>query len=385
MVSSTFYDLRQIRAGLTQFIMDDLGYIPLLSELPSFPVDPDLNTIENCIARVEKNADILVLVIGGKYGSIDDKTDKSITNLEFLTARDKGIPVYAFIEKSILAVMPIWKENPSGDFSKAVDTPRLFEFIEYVRNQERVWTFPFEVAQDIVSVLRLQLSYLFHDALRIRNRLNGKGLPPYFESLRPKSLKIILEKPKAWEYRLFLQSWIDEGERRMDLVKEYRAGLRVDVAESVVAFAAMEWIQTRWHELEGFLDSFNSLINISAQEAFGKLGEPGNAEDIVWVSRMLGKVLENVLKWAMRLRCAKVEAPFDKIVPELVLCVDDLISQFQNFPNVSLDKLTKALTMPSTGVPLNLNMCIPLRLSNAEKIEKAIIEVKRYYDSHKDD
>ncbi len=90
MVSSTFYDLRQIRADLGRFVMDELGYVTLLSELPSFPVDPDLDTVANCRARVERDADIFVLVIGGRYGSINGKTNKSITNLEFLAARQKG-------------------------------------------------------------------------------------------------------------------------------------------------------------------------------------------------------------------------------------------------------------------------------------------------------
>src|SRR5436190_20940424 len=45
MVSSTFYDLRQIRADLAKFLSEDLGYIPLLSELLSFPVDPDLDSL----------------------------------------------------------------------------------------------------------------------------------------------------------------------------------------------------------------------------------------------------------------------------------------------------------------------------------------------------
>jgi len=55
MVSSTFYDLRQIRADLSSFISDELGYIPLLSELPSFPIDPDFDIIENCRRRVNQN------------------------------------------------------------------------------------------------------------------------------------------------------------------------------------------------------------------------------------------------------------------------------------------------------------------------------------------
>ena len=54
MVSSTFYDLRQIRADLAHVILDELGYIALLSELPSFPVDPDLDTIEIVVRELKK-------------------------------------------------------------------------------------------------------------------------------------------------------------------------------------------------------------------------------------------------------------------------------------------------------------------------------------------
>jgi hypothetical protein len=92
MVSSTFYDLRQVRANLTRFITDEMGWIALLSELASFPVDPDADTIENCRRRVEQDADILIVVIGGRYGTVDFSATKSVTNLEYLAARAKGIP-----------------------------------------------------------------------------------------------------------------------------------------------------------------------------------------------------------------------------------------------------------------------------------------------------
>ena len=52
MVSSTFYDLRQVRADLADFLGKTLGYTPLLSELDSFPIDPGIDTIENCRRRV---------------------------------------------------------------------------------------------------------------------------------------------------------------------------------------------------------------------------------------------------------------------------------------------------------------------------------------------
>jgi len=377
MVSSTFYDLRQIRADLARFITDELGYVPLLSELPSFPVDPNLDTVANCRARVEKDADIFVLVIGGRYGSIDDKTDRSITNLEFLAARQKGIPVYAFVEKGVSAVVPTWKTNPSADFSATVDTPRLFDFIEYVRSQERVWTFPFETAQDITSVLRRQLAYLFHDALRIRLRLSGSELPSYFASLGPKALRIALERPKAWEYRLLFQCWIEEVERRRDQIKEYQSGLTLDASELVPAANAIDWVHTRLHELNGLVESANRLITSSAQEAFGKPGEPGNPEDIVWVSHMFGAVLDGLVRWARRTRCLRLAPPFEGIGAQLAPFVDDLIRQFEVFPVDALRKIEEALTLAGTGAPQMIEVTMVFRLSNLEGFERELESVRR--------
>lgn len=40
-VSSTCYDLKQIRRDIREFIEADLGYEAILSEYDSFPIDPD--------------------------------------------------------------------------------------------------------------------------------------------------------------------------------------------------------------------------------------------------------------------------------------------------------------------------------------------------------
>ena len=82
MVSSTFYDLQQQREDLRRFIQNELGYRALLSEHSSFPVNPAINTIDNCRERVRRDADVLILVIGGRYGSVVDESAPSFTNLE---------------------------------------------------------------------------------------------------------------------------------------------------------------------------------------------------------------------------------------------------------------------------------------------------------------
>jgi hypothetical protein len=108
-LSSTCYDLGQLRVDLGTFIERDLGYTAMMSEHPSFPIDPDTTTIENCRRRVDQDADVLVLVVGARHGTVDPATSRSITNIEYVTAKAKGIPVYAFVHKPVLAALPLWR------------------------------------------------------------------------------------------------------------------------------------------------------------------------------------------------------------------------------------------------------------------------------------
>src|SRR5207302_3934911 len=91
-VSSTCYDLSQLRLDLKRFI-ESFGYDAIISESSAFPINPQATTIQNCINAVRDCADILVLVVGNRYGSSPPgESDRSITNLEYLEAKAKGIP-----------------------------------------------------------------------------------------------------------------------------------------------------------------------------------------------------------------------------------------------------------------------------------------------------
>lgn len=194
-VSSTCYDLRQVRADMKGFI-ETLGFNPVLSDYNSFPINPDVNAVENCLRVVQEQADIFVLIVGGRYGSIPEG-DKSVTNLEYLQAKARGIPIYAFIERSILSVLPVWKANPESDFRSVVDSTKLFEFVSSLRDLAGVWVFPFETAQEITDTLRQQFAYLFMDALQLRTKLKSTGLPGTLSQLQGEALKDWLSSSRS--------------------------------------------------------------------------------------------------------------------------------------------------------------------------------------------
>ena len=98
-ISSTFYDLHQIRANIDQFIVD-MGYESVRNEEGDIPYGNDERLEEYCYKEI-RNVDILINIIGGKYGSPSSKSDYSITQQELRTALDENKQVYIFIQKDV--------------------------------------------------------------------------------------------------------------------------------------------------------------------------------------------------------------------------------------------------------------------------------------------
>lgn len=91
-VSSTFLDLQEERAAVVSALLQ-MEAFPAGMEL--FPAgDDDAWTL---IKRVIDSSDYYLLVVGGKYGSIDPETELSFTEKEYDYAVERGKPVMAFL------------------------------------------------------------------------------------------------------------------------------------------------------------------------------------------------------------------------------------------------------------------------------------------------
>jgi hypothetical protein len=91
-VSSTYLDLRAEREAVTAALLEADAF-PAGMEL--FPATDD--DAWSLIKRVIEESDYYLLIIGGKYGSIDPETEMSFTEKEYDYARSAGRPVMAFL------------------------------------------------------------------------------------------------------------------------------------------------------------------------------------------------------------------------------------------------------------------------------------------------
>lgn len=346
-VSSTCYDLSQVRNDIKQCIID-LGHNPILSELNDFPVNPNLNSSENCINAVKNEADIFVLIIGDKYGSILD-SGKSITNTEFLTAVEKGIPIYTFTKKAMLSILPVWEKNPGMNLSGVVDNEKIFEFLSDIRKKRGIWNFGFEKAQDITDILKSQFSILFKESLKTRNSVISLGENEFFTKASSKALDIIMKKEPYYEIRFFMQVFLDEINKLHDLRNDFDYSVKVKSTNHIKDFnQLLDWMQFKFGQMLNYMDSMNRLI-----EPFGIFyGKPGVSSDLnglFYVAHSYSKLYASFLEWGIEIKSTIVPDDFKKFLTAFSKLPSRLIGQIEEYPQKSLETVSQMIDKEKNG------------------------------------
>ena len=93
-VSSTFSDLIPERQAAVEAILT-AGHIPAGMELFTSGDESQMDVIKQWIDE----SDVYLLILGGRYGSIEPKSGKSYTQLEYEYALSKGKPLFSCVIK----------------------------------------------------------------------------------------------------------------------------------------------------------------------------------------------------------------------------------------------------------------------------------------------
>lgn len=175
-ISSTFYDLKQIRIELDKFI-EGLGYEPVRNEVGDIPYGKDEDLRNYCYKEIS-NVDILISIIGSRYGSsaITDELSQeySVSQKELKTAWDEGKQVFVFIENSVFTEYETYLINKTNKDIKYrfVDNPNIYRFIEEIKGMSINNNIKgFDTADDIKAYLKEQFAGLFKQFLLDSKRM----------------------------------------------------------------------------------------------------------------------------------------------------------------------------------------------------------------------
>lgn len=129
-VSSTYNDLKEERLAVISGLLD-ISCIPVGME--QFPASPSSQW--EYIKKMIDMSDYYILIVAGKYGSIDPEDNISYTEKEYNYAKSENIPILAFLYEDIDNLPAKNTDNDRTQidrFRKEVSTGRLIKFYSNV-------------------------------------------------------------------------------------------------------------------------------------------------------------------------------------------------------------------------------------------------------------
>lgn len=271
-ISSTYYDLKHIRASLDLFV-DSLGYEPVLSEKGDIAYTHDRPLDESCYREAE-NSDIFVLIIGGRYGSeasgakskhgkeFFDRYD-SITKKEYESAIGKDIPLYVLIEKGVYSEYQTFLRNKDHkDITYAhVESVNVFLLIEDILAKPRNNPIhAFEKFEEIEAWLREQWAGFFRELLRRQSQQQQLvGL-----TTQVGELKAVNETLKKYLEAVMLGVDKDETSKLIESEEQ-----RLNDIRRVEAAKANDWVRyvARRFDLEP-VETIRAVISATSRQDF---------------------------------------------------------------------------------------------------------------------
>lgn len=164
-ISSTYYDLKQERSNLAEFIKG-LGYEPVMHERAGVAYTQNEPLENDCYNEIS-NCDILVCIIGNHFGSQSIGNDYSITMNELKAAMKDRKKIFIFIMKDVYVENATYLKNKDNNFIPAfADNIKIHEFIAELK--QTVKNNPitaFDDTSDIIENLKSQFAGMFQRLL----------------------------------------------------------------------------------------------------------------------------------------------------------------------------------------------------------------------------
>ena len=168
-VSSTYLDLLEERQTAVKTILES-GHIPAGMEL--FRAG---KAVKNTLQKWIDDSDIYLLILGGRYGSIDDNTGKSFTQWEYEYAIDTGKPTFAIVLSD--TYLREKEKEQKGDIFETENKEKYDKFKKLVLNKT---VYKVNSLSEITSKILIQLQEYTVDPKLVKHgwiRINTAAEP----------------------------------------------------------------------------------------------------------------------------------------------------------------------------------------------------------------
>lgn len=265
-ISSTYYDLRQVRNNVGNFIKE-LGYEPVMHERSGVAYTQTGPLEADCYHELA-SCDIVVCIIGNHFGSQSSNNKLSITMNELDTAIKNKKKVYIFIAHDVYIENRTYEQNrENGEFKSAyTDDIKIHEYIYELKNNTKVHLIePFETTDQIVATLKAQFAGLFQNLLSREASLT-ESKTAYDLQQSSDEMKTVIEEFKKEKEAFFAKfdGTIFANKTPVSLIKRHLgiSNIALFVNDLVGLDELMELLNFKQAELENVLEDTRNYIRV---------------------------------------------------------------------------------------------------------------------------
>lgn len=155
-ISSTYLDLKEERLEAMQSILG-AGHIPTGMEFWNPTNDTQLKLIHDSI----DSSNIYILIIGGRYGSVEENTGKSYTQIEYEYAIEKGKDIFTlFLSENFIS-----SKIANGDLTEKETKINKKAFDEFLKTIKSTYYAPINELKDIAIVIPQTLNEIMSKSM----------------------------------------------------------------------------------------------------------------------------------------------------------------------------------------------------------------------------
>jgi hypothetical protein len=215
------------------------------------------------------------------------------------------------------------------------------------------------------------------DALALRMRASQSGgLSAKFRGLSGTALRLVIERPKAWEYLLFGEALSDEVERSIDLKRDWQFGIALGPAGPLLSPQEFNnWIRGKLSEAGRMMASIQSIIDKVLPIAFGPPGVSGDPEAILYAASRLAAAYRSALEWKSTFLRAALPDELEGLRSVASRFCDNMISEVEEFAAKVKDELANAVTKMQSGQPAVVALTLKLTVPDLSELQPELDRV----------
>jgi hypothetical protein len=136
----------------------------------------------------------------------------------------------------------------------------------------------------------------------------------------------------------------------------------------------------KFGEIKSYINSANALFKAALPKALGEPGEPGDIEEIVYVSKRLAEVYRRILEWTMEFRHTQVDDEFRRLLEIVSRISGNAIEEIEEFAaniNRQLDDAVRA--HEETKQPQTLEITLTLTCPDLPELDGELRRLSELY------